>query len=59
MSKAKLWIMDEPLAALDVSAVQLVRELFERHLKHDGMIVMTTHQDIEIAAKSVVQLQLA
>jgi len=57
--KAKLWILDEPLAALDVSAIQLVKELLERHLKHDGMIVMTTHQNIDMTAASIEQLQLA
>ncbi len=58
VSKAKLWILDEPLAALDVSAIQLVKNLLERHLKENGMIVMTTHQDIDMTAASIVQLQL-
>ncbi|MDQ3185395.1 MAG: cytochrome c biogenesis heme-transporting ATPase CcmA [Pseudomonadota bacterium] len=54
-----LWILDEPLTALDTSAVKLVQGLMEQHLKHGGMIVMTTHQEIEIAALSIQRLQLA
>ena len=46
-----LWILDEPLTALDTAAVKLIQGLMERHLEHGGMIVMTTHQEIEIAAR--------
>lgn len=54
-----LWILDEPLSALDVSAVKLIQQLLERHLEQGGMVVMTTHQEIEITAASITQLQLA
>ncbi|HJT51309.1 MAG TPA: cytochrome c biogenesis heme-transporting ATPase CcmA [Nitrosospira sp.] len=54
-----LWILDEPLTALDVNAVKLVQGLMERHLEHGGMIVMTTHQEIEISAAAIQRLQLA
>ena len=58
VSKTKLWILDEPLAALDVMAVQLIRKLLEKHLADDGMVIMTTHQDIDVAAASKVHLKL-
>jgi heme exporter protein A len=54
-----LWILDEPLTALDAAAVKLVQGLMERHLENGGMIVMTTHQEIEIAAAATQRLQLA
>jgi heme exporter protein A len=54
-----LWILDEPLTALDVAAVKLVQGLLEQHLGQGGMIVMTTHQEIEIAAVATQRLQLA
>jgi heme exporter protein A len=53
-----LWILDEPLTALDAAAVKLVQGLMEQHLEHGGMIVMTTHQEIEIAAAAAQRLQL-
>ena len=56
--KTKLWILDEPLAALDVMAVKLIQGLLDQHLKHDGMVVMTTHQDIDITAATTMHLQL-
>jgi heme exporter protein A len=54
-----LWILDEPLTALDVGAVKLIQGLMEDHLRRGGMIVMTTHQEIEIAAAATQRLQLA
>lgn len=56
--KTPLWILDEPLVALDVMAVKLIQELLEQHLKQGGMVVMTTHQEIDITAASITQLQL-
>ena len=57
--KTPLWILDEPLVALDVIAVKLIQGLLEQHLQQGGMVVMTTHQEIEIATASTMQLQLA
>lgn len=57
--KTPLWILDEPLVALDVLAVKLIQELLERHLQEGGMVVMTTHQEIDITATSTTQLHLA
>ena len=57
--KTSLWILDEPLVALDVMAVKLIQELLEQHLKQGGMVVMTTHQEIDLTAASTTQLHLA
>lgn len=54
-----LWILDEPLVALDSVAVKLVESLLEQHLEQGGMVVMTTHQDINVSAVVTKRLQLA
>lgn len=56
--KTALWILDEPLVALDVAAVGLIQSLLEQHLQQGGMVVMTTHQEIDINAAAISQLQL-
>ena len=58
VSSTVLWILDEPLVALDTSAVLLVKSILEQHLKKGGMVVMTTHQDINITAIVTKRLQL-
>ncbi len=53
-----LWILDEPLVALDNAAVDLVQRLLEQHLEEGGMVVMTTHQEINVTAVLTKRLQL-
>lgn len=53
-----LWILDEPFAALDAAAVDLVRALAGQHLAAGGMVVMTSHQEVGIAAASQAAISL-
>jgi heme exporter protein A len=48
LAKAPLWILDEPLAALDVQAVALVEEVLAAHLAEGGLAVLTTHQPLNV-----------
>jgi len=43
-----LWIMDEPFNALDVKAVGMIQAVLSEHLDNGGMVVLTTHQEVEI-----------
>ncbi len=49
VGNAPLWILDEPLTALDVSAVSLMQELIGEHLMRGGMVIYTTHQPLQVA----------
>jgi heme exporter protein A len=51
-----LWILDEPLSALDVNSVALMMEILMEHLARDGLIVMTSHQEIAVETKTVLQV---
>jgi heme exporter protein A len=53
-----LWVLDEPFAALDSAAVGHLQSVIGAHLAGGGMVVMTTHQEAEIAAPSTVELDL-
>lgn len=46
LSDAALWILDEPLAALDVSAIEIVTRRLEKHVHRGGSVVLTTHQPL-------------
>jgi len=43
LSKAKLWILDEPFVALDGFAVKLLQEVIAKHVENGGMVILTTH----------------
>jgi len=55
---ARLWIIDEPFTALDVSGIGLVRSLLEAHLAQAGMVVLTSHQLVEVRG-DVVRVDLS
>ena len=46
-SRAKLWLLDEPFAALDASGQQTVAGLIAEHLANGGLGVVTSHQDAD------------
>ena len=48
-----LWLLDEPLAALDPQAARLVEGLIEGHIGQGGMVVYTTHQEARIEGRVV------
>ena len=56
---ASLWILDEPLTALDVGAVGLMQELIGEHLANNGMVIYTTHQPLEVAGVVTRRLSLS
>ena len=56
---APLWILDEPYTALDASGVALVDQLIREHVSTGGMVLMTSHQRIELADLPLQQLKLA
>lgn len=58
VGNAPLWILDEPLTALDVGAVGLMQELIGTHLAKNGMVIFTTHQPLEVAGVETRRLTL-
>ncbi|MBL1293467.1 MAG: cytochrome c biogenesis heme-transporting ATPase CcmA [Thiotrichales bacterium] len=58
MSRAKLWVLDEPFNALDVKAVALLVGLIEAHLERGGMALLTTHQDVPLSRERVNEITL-
>ena len=48
MSKAELWMMDEPLSNLDSEGRELAMCLVAKHLSRGGMAIVAAHQDVGI-----------
>lgn len=53
-----LWILDEPLTALDVQAVELMHALITAHLHRGGVVVLTSHQPVDLKDVSVQHLRM-
>ncbi|WP_299593537.1 cytochrome c biogenesis heme-transporting ATPase CcmA [uncultured Microbulbifer sp.] len=51
-----LWILDEPLAALDVAGVASLETQMTRHLQRGGSVLLTSHQPVTIAPLAKINL---
>lgn len=54
--QASLWILDEPFNALDVNAVKELEHLIAEHLECGGMLVLTSHQAVQLSRVKVLDL---
>ena len=50
LSRATIWLMDEPFTNLDSDGQALVVELITEHLGADGACILASHQDVELYA---------
>jgi heme exporter protein A len=46
LSNQILWILDEPLTAIDKQGIKVLESLFARHTENGGIVMLTTHQDM-------------
>jgi heme exporter protein A len=54
--QASLWILDEPLNALDIHAVQALETLIAEHIEQGGLVIMTSHQQPKLPHIRVLDL---
>ena len=58
LSKAKLWILDEPFVALDGFAVKLLQDVIAKHVENGGMVIITTHQEVPLTSAEIIRINL-
>lgn len=59
LSKAKLWILDEPFTAIDVAGIEKLTQQMVRHTGEGGMVILTTHQPLALPSMRQIALQEA
>ncbi|WP_387691917.1 cytochrome c biogenesis heme-transporting ATPase CcmA [Photorhabdus sp. RM71S] len=58
LSHCPLWILDEPLTAIDKKGATKLITLFKQHTQQGGMILLTTHQYMAEITPSVKKIHL-
>lgn len=53
---ADLWLLDEPTTSLDTDTVLSLRNAVAKHRAGGGIVVASTHQDLELANSAVLEL---
>lgn len=51
LSKAKLWILDEPFTAIDKKGVAEKENLILEHASNGGSVILTTHHELGVGDK--------
>ncbi|MDD9198834.1 cytochrome c biogenesis heme-transporting ATPase CcmA [Aliivibrio sp. S2MY1] len=58
LSNHKLWVLDEPLTAIDKQGVKVLEQLFMSHAKQGGIVLLTTHQDLFTDSNELKKIRL-
>ncbi|MDI9818582.1 MULTISPECIES: cytochrome c biogenesis heme-transporting ATPase CcmA [unclassified Legionella] len=58
MTNARLWLLDEPLVALDKEAVKVLVGHLEDHLAQGGQVIITSHQKLPLMQADCLEYNL-
>ena len=58
ISSQKLWVLDEPLTALDVGFIATIEQCLQQHLQRGGIAIMTTHRGIDLGDQETTALTI-
>ncbi len=58
LTRAALWVLDEPFTAIDVNGVARLTRRMAAHTAQGGMVILTTHQPLPGTADTVRRLAL-
>lgn len=53
MTNNSFWILDEPFTSLDKASVGFFESLIKQHINKGGMLILTSHHDIDLSGLSV------
>lgn len=57
LSRAALWILDEPFTAIDHAGVSALESRLQEHSQQGGAVILTSHQEIRLPGLRRVDLQ--
>jgi heme exporter protein A len=57
LSSEVIWILDEPFTAIDKLGVSQLETIIEQHSKRGGLVLLTSHQDLQLDALRIINLE--
>jgi heme exporter protein A len=54
-----LWVLDEPFTSVDVNGIRMIEGFIEQHLQKQGMVIMTSHHEVNVDSQYVSKLTLS
>jgi heme exporter protein A len=59
MTNNSFWVLDEPFTSLDKASVVFFETLIKKHIARGGMLILTSHHDIDLSGLPVNQFSLS
>ncbi len=58
LTRATLWILDEPFTAIDVNGVDRLTQRMAQHTEQGGIVILTTPQPLNVAESKIRRISL-
>lgn len=58
LTRATLWILDEPFTAIDVNGVDRLTQRMAQHTEQGGIVILTIHQPLNVAESKIRRISL-
>ncbi len=59
ITKKSLWVLDEPFTSIDKEGIKLIESLMHEHIGYGGLIILTSHHDLDLAEANVQKINLS
>ena len=59
MTNNSFWVLDEPFTSLDKASVGFFESLIKQHINKGGMLILTSHHEIDLSGLSVNHFSLS
>jgi heme exporter protein A len=59
VTRASLWILDEPFTSLDSLGIGIVESLFANHVAQGGMLAVTSHHQVSLHDTEILRINLS
>lgn len=56
--KCTVWLLDEPFTSIDIAGIDVLETVIQEHINEGGMVVLTSHQPVELKEISIQMLYL-
>ncbi len=56
--KCTVWLLDEPFTSIDIAGIDVLETVIQEHINEGGIVVLTSHQPVELKEISIQMLYL-
>ena len=59
LTRAHLWVLDEPITGIDREGISEIESLLASHVDRGGMLLLTSHQPLRVGSQTIHKIQIS